>query len=231
MRLPCAPRNDAAVQADHSVEFFLNPPQHVDVLFEGVGVERRHDAAFAQVVSLDQAQCDPQLVVFPPALFQPLDATNDQVRPEPPAVLPRRQNGAIAGCEQRQNIEALGPIKPNQSRPWSCCRFHIASHGLGPPTAAIDHWLTIRPKGRPVAQQTGSRPCGEKPPPPALRVNDAVTFNPILGHHGTLQPFARHRLHWIAPNLLQVPSRHFLEAASTLKVGSAPNQVTSAVGP
>src|SRR6266853_2907777 len=80
-------RYDMAVEAEPTVKFPSDPPQHTQVLLTGIGVERGHDATRAKVFHPDDDRTNPQLRSFPLSFREPRHATDYQIRPEAPEVV------------------------------------------------------------------------------------------------------------------------------------------------
>jgi len=76
-------------------------------LLTGIGVERGHDAARAQVLHSDDDRTDPELGSFPLSFQQSRNASDNKIRPEPPEVITDGRDHPV-GCDQQgKNIETV----------------------------------------------------------------------------------------------------------------------------
>src|SRR5262249_24798981 len=72
--------HDVAVERYAAAEAPVDAAQHVDVLLERVGVERRHDAPLPEIPDADQDVAHAQAASLPVALGAPLASADDEVR-------------------------------------------------------------------------------------------------------------------------------------------------------
>ena len=156
---------DRAVERELAAEAGADVAQHVDVLDERVGMERRHDAARAQRVQPDDDVADPQAPAFPVALGEPLDAAEDDVRPQPAAVAAEAADRAVGGDEEGEDVEAGGRVEDRELRVGTGDVLHDGGDLRRGGGAVLDERLAV---GESVARRPSSRgrvrdvtmPCG-----------------------------------------------------------------------
>jgi hypothetical protein len=94
-----AAADDARVQRQGPVEALNDFLQDVRVLHERVWIERRHHASRAQVDQRDNHVADAQVSSGPVSFLEAGHASDDDVRPEPPAIVAERRNGTVSRDE------------------------------------------------------------------------------------------------------------------------------------
>ena len=132
------------------------------VLVERVGVDGRHHAPPAEVDHVDaNAVADLEHAPGPRALGQALDAADDEVRPQPPAVTAEGLDGAVRGHEQRQDVETPGPRPGHELGVRARHRAHVGQHRRLTPVAAVHERRAIGPQRAGVPEQAGAGAGGD----------------------------------------------------------------------
>jgi len=137
---------DRAVQRELAVEAVADVAQHIDILDERVGMKRRHDAARAQRVPPDFDLADPQPPALPLALGQPVDAAQNDVRPQPAPVAVESADRSVGGYEQGKDVEAIGGVEDREP----CA-------GPGRPAHIPSALISARSSDSPAMDLTGYR--------------------------------------------------------------------------
>src|SRR2546428_9963655 len=104
-----------AVERDQSVDFPAGALKHLPVLLERVRVIGGHDAAGAQAVDADGRRTRAQGAPLPAPLGEARDVADYDVGTQAAAVVAQRLDGAVGGDEQREGVEALGPVVAGQA--------------------------------------------------------------------------------------------------------------------
>src|SRR5262249_61693470 len=110
---------------------------------------------------------------------QPLDAPNDDVRAEPPAIDAECLNRAVRGNQQRKNIEPLFPDEALEaSLPADGVRDQARRLGRRP-RPAIDTRLAVRSNRAPLPDQIRMLPCRDHVPARVVHLDQPVTDEPV----------------------------------------------------
>src|SRR3954454_23583358 len=84
--------NDRTVQGHPSTKLAVDSLKHANVLFQAIRIEGGHHASFPQIDRLNDSLADLQFPALPQALRQAVHAADDEVRPQPSAILAERLN-------------------------------------------------------------------------------------------------------------------------------------------
>src|SRR5213594_4459390 len=133
--------HDIAVEREAPVELPLDPAQHADVLLEGIGVERGHDAALPQILHADDHIADLELPALPRALGQPLDAGDHDVRAQASPIGGERLDRAVRRDEEREHVESLHPVVAHQPRACPHCGDDVLRDLRSAPRPPVDQRL------------------------------------------------------------------------------------------
>ena len=194
---------DIAVQREHPSQLAVDPQQDVHVLFGGVGIERRHDAALPEADHPDDRAPDVKLAALPPALGQSRNAGDEQVRAKPPPIVAERRDRTVRRDEQGQHVEPIQAVVAQQSGSGPGGLLHIARDVGHAPAPAVDQGLTVRAQRRVVQQKLRARPRRDDAPALILDVNDTISGDALGADLGLLQLLPGHGLDRIAPDLRQ----------------------------
>src|SRR5947207_3146683 len=195
-----------------------DPAEHVDVLLQGIGVERGHDAALPQILHADDHIADLELPALPRALGQPLDAGDHDVRAQASPIGGERLDRAVRRDEEREHVESLHPVVAHQPRACPHCGDDVLRDLRSAPRPPVDQRLPVRAQGRAVAEQPRSRARCDDTSVRAAHVYDAVTHDPVGADLRPGQALGRHRLHRIAPQLSDV---HWSSQPATPQTGAS----------
>jgi hypothetical protein len=181
-----------AVQGKRAVELAHDLFQHAEILMLRIRIESGHYAALTKILNPDQYFSDAHALPRPGAFVEAGNATNDNVGPEPPAIVAKRDDGAI-GCHQKwKHVESRSRIIADQARSWP---GNIGDEPLGlrgSPRQVVDlrfaGWIecgVMSEKAR-----MGSR--GYKTSGGIFHVNDAIAGDAKRAENSAIEFFARH---------------------------------------
>jgi hypothetical protein len=165
------------IQSERAAESPHDIRQHLTILFQTVRIKRRHDAAPAEILDSDDDLSDVQALPGPRALSQILNPTDDQIRSQPPTVMPECRNRSIRRHQQREHVKAIAGVVAYQhgTRPNDVLNIH-ADIGVAP-QPAIDHRLAGPIKGGTVTEQPVVRSSRDHMTLGILHMHDAVSLD------------------------------------------------------
>ena len=193
-----------AVERDLPAELLDDPPQHLRILVERVGVECRHHAARAAVADADQHVAGTQTQPGPIDLGKAFGALDHDVRPEAPAIDADGLDDPGRDDRERQDVEALaviGPAEANDLGARPGHRAHPLARGRGRPRQPVDQRLAVVVQRCLQAEQPGPEARRHDTPRLLPHVREAIAGDAVLGDVRNGQPLAAQRLHRVAPEL------------------------------
>jgi len=189
------------IQGERAVEFPYDVCEHLTVLFQRVGIERRHDAAPTQVLNPDDDISDAQALPGPRALGQTFDTAEHKVWPEPPAVIPKSRDGSIRRDQQGEHVKAIARLVANQSGIRTNNVHNILADLWIAPQHAVNDRLAGHIECGVVTQKPMVCSGRDHVTAPVLRMNDAIPLDAKRTDTRVIQSFTGHRLYRVSPNL------------------------------
>ena len=159
-----ATRDHKAIERELALEAPVNVAGDLFVLGQRIGIERRHDAAIAQVLNADPHSTNVQAPTRPLALGHSRHTADDDIRPQPTQVVAEGCDGAIGGHQQRQDVETLGSLITNELRSRTGNRCGLGGGFRAVPWQTIDERIAKWTQGTFVAQESWMRARGEHLP-------------------------------------------------------------------
>jgi hypothetical protein len=184
--------NHVTIQGERAVEFPRDVLEHLTVLFQAVGVKRRHDATPTEILYPNDDVSDAQALAWPVALSQPLDTTDHEIWSEAPTIMPKCGDGSICRNQQGQYIKAIGRLIANQpsARPHDI--FNIFADRMIAPQHTINQGLTGRIERGMVAEKPMVRSGRDHMTAHVLDVYNTIPFNPERTDACVIQLFTTH---------------------------------------
>ena len=178
-------------------EFPREPPddaeKDVPILLEGVGIERRHHAAAAQILNPDEnVAADFETTPLPGPLLEPLDAADHEVRSQTPPAVAKRGDCSVGGHEQRKYVKSLGAVVPDQSCARTCDLFHGTTRPLAAPGRTVYERFSIRAEDRMVSEKPWMSAGGDDPATRVFYMHDTVAQQSEVTDVHTGEPLTRH---------------------------------------
>src|SRR6266496_1874969 len=156
--------DDEAIQRQLTAKLPKDRLQHPAVLLQSVRIVGGHHAAAAQVAHADQRISDAQNLPCPLTFCKPLDAADDDIRAQPPAVVSKGGDRAVGGDQQRQDVEASHVRVAHQTCSRAYNRNHFILRCRLTPTNAVYQRLTLCVECPMMSEQPGMRSCRDEQP-------------------------------------------------------------------
>jgi hypothetical protein len=125
------------IQGKRALESSHDVCKHLTVLFQAVGIERRHDAASTEVLYPNDDLSDAQALPWPRTFSQALDPTDHKIGSESPAIMSKGRDRSIRRDQQGEHVETIARLIANQpgARPHDVHNI-CADLGIAPQQAA-----------------------------------------------------------------------------------------------
>jgi hypothetical protein len=189
------------IQGERAPEFPHDVCEHLTILFQAVGIKRRHDAAPTKILDSDDNVSDMQALSGPRALGQALDPADHKVRSESPAIMSKGRDSSIRRDQQGEHVETIARLVANQpgARPNDVHNI-CADLGIAPQQAA-NHRLAGRIKRGMVTEKPMVCSGRDHMTVRVLHMHDAIPLDAKRTDVRVIQPFTTHRFYRVPPNL------------------------------
>jgi hypothetical protein len=218
------------IQGERTPEFPHDVCEHLMILFQAVGIKRRHDAAPTKILDSDDNVSDMQALSGPRALGQALDPADHKVRSESLAIMSKGRDSSIRRDQQGEHVESIARLVANQpcARPNDVHNI-CADLGIAPQQAA-NHRLARRIERGMVTEKPMVCSGRDHMTVRVLHMHDAIPLDAKRTDVRVIQPFTTHRFYRVPPNLCHihgVNSFTIAPACSSFVRTSQPSRISS----
>jgi hypothetical protein len=163
--------------------------QHLGIALERIGIHGRHRAAPSQRVQADDRVADMKGRARPLALVEPVDAADQEVRPETADVPAECGDGAVGRHQERQHVESIAVVR--FLHPGIVARRFLdqRERGRTVPGMSSDAGARVRAEGTPQPEQTVVA-ARRAHPFRAADPDDAIAGDAVEPESGAGQPLA-----------------------------------------